>query len=165
MAARLRTLTRPVRKHAVQHVERLAYLLRIRVRPEVPNPAAVPLAREHDTGKLVLDGNRDVRKGFVVTEPHVERRPVTLHEVLLEMERLDLVLRDDHLDVLDPLRKLANGGARVDSGGLEVRANARPQRLRLADVEDVALAVAEEVDARLRGNRLQLFFKSLSHTV
>ena len=81
------------------------------------------------------------------------------------MERLDLVLRDDHLDVLDPLGKLANGGARVDSGGLEVRANARPQRLRLADVEDVALAVAEEVDARLRGNRLQLFFKSLSHTV
>src|SRR5438270_12933131 len=123
MAARLRTLTRPVRKHAVQHVERVAYLLRGRVRPEGPNPAAVPLAREHDTGKLVLDVNRDVRKGFVVTEPHVERRPVTLHEVLLEMERLDFVPRDDHLDVLDPLRKLANGRARRHPRRLEGRAN------------------------------------------
>ena len=40
--------------------------------------------------------------------------------------------------------------------GLEVRPDARAQRLRLADVQDVALPVAEQVDAGPRGEPLQL---------
>ena len=39
--AGLRALARPVAKDAVEHVERLAHLLRVRVRPEVPDAAPV----------------------------------------------------------------------------------------------------------------------------
>src|SRR5262249_61279839 len=98
-----RPFARTVRKDAVEDVERLAHLLRVRVRPEVDDSAAVPLAREHHARVLVVDRHRDVGKGLVVAEPDVERRPVSLHEVLLEVERLDLVLRDDHLDGDNPL--------------------------------------------------------------
>jgi hypothetical protein len=51
--------------------------------------------------------------------------PVALDQVLLEVERLDLCVGDDHLDVGDALRELrdrrAPAGAR-----LEVAAHARP---------------------------------------
>src|SRR5258707_11131553 len=46
VAAGLRPLARPVGEHAVEHVERLAHLLRVRVRPEVPDAGPVPLPRE-----------------------------------------------------------------------------------------------------------------------
>ena len=68
------------------------------------------LAREHDPRVLVLDRDRDVRERLVVAEPDVERRPVPLDEVLLEVERLDLGIGDDHLEVGDPL------GERPDPG-------------------------------------------------
>ena len=99
----LRPLAGPVREDAVEDVERLANLLRVRVRAEVDDAAAMPLAREHDPRVLVLDGDGDVRERLVVAEPDVERRPVALDEVLLEMERLDLGIGDDHLEVGDPL--------------------------------------------------------------
>ena len=51
--------------------------------------------------------------------------------------------------------------ARAVAARLEVRAHARPQRLRLADVEDVAALVAEEVDAGLRRQRFELVLESL----
>ena len=104
VAARLRSLARPVRKDPVEHVERFAHLLRVRVRPEVDDAPPVALAREHHAWVLVLDRDGDVREGLVVAKPHVERRPVPLDEVLLQVERLDLVLGDDHVDVRDPLR-------------------------------------------------------------
>ena len=148
---------RPELEDAVEHVERLAHLLRVRVRAEVEDAAAVPLAREHHPRVVVLDRDRDVRERLVVAQAHVERRPVALDEVLLEVERLDLAAGDDHLEVGDPRHELRDRGAAVAAPRLEVGAHARPQRLRLADVEHVALLVPEEVDARLRGRkRLQL---------
>ena len=89
----------PVAEHAVQHVERLAHLLRVRVRPEVDDAAAVALAREHHARVVVLDRDGDVRERLVVAQPHVERRPVALDEVLLEVQRLDLAAGDDRLDL------------------------------------------------------------------
>ena len=148
VTARLRPLARPVREDAVQDVQRLAHLLRVRVRPEVDDPASVALAREHDARILVLHGDGDVRERLVVTQPDVERRPVPLDEVLLEVQGLDLVLRDDHLDVLHALRQLLNrrsGVLRL----LKVRPHPRPQRLGLSDVEHVPGPVPKEVDARL----------------
>ena len=126
VAARLRALARPVREDAVEHVERLAHLLRVRVRAEVRDAGPVPLAREHHPRVLVLDGDRDVRERLVVAEPHVERRPVPLDEVLLEVERLDLAAGDDHLDVGDPLRQLPDLRAAVaaSSGSTSARATA-----------------------------------------
>jgi hypothetical protein len=101
VAARLRPLAGAVLEDAVEHVERLAHLLRVRVRAEVDDPAPVPLAREHDARVVVLDRDRDVRKRLVVAQADVERRAVPLDEVLLDVEGLRLVAGDDHLDVGD----------------------------------------------------------------
>ena len=110
--AGLRPLARPVREDAVQHVERLAHLLRVRVGAEVPDALPVPLAREHHARVLVLDRDRDVRERLVVAQAHVERRAVPFHEVLLQVKRFDLAAGDDHLDVVDPVRAAA-GSARA----------------------------------------------------
>ena len=95
-------------------------------------------------------------KRLVVAQPHVERRTVALDEVLLEVQCLDLARRDDRLDRLDPRGHVLDPLPRVARARLEVRADARPQRLRLADVQDVAPAVAEDVDARPSRQALQL---------
>ena len=144
VAPGLRPLARPELEHTVQDVERLAYLFRVGVRPEVDGVAPVPLAREHDARKGVGDRHGDVRKRLVVPQPHVERRPVALHEVLLEVERLRLALRHDHLEPVDPPDQLLDPRARV-AAAVPVAADAGPERLRLADVEDLVAVVAEEV--------------------
>src|SRR5207245_1582443 len=135
VATGFRALARPVWEHAIEDVEGLAHLLRVRVRPEVPDARPVALAREHHPRVLVLDRDRDIRERLVVAQPDVERRPVPLDEVLLEVERLDLAARHDDLDVLHARRQLRDLRAPV-ARSLEVRAHARAQRLRLADVED-----------------------------
>ena len=162
MPPRLRPLARSELKDAVQDVQRAAYLFRIRIGPEVDDAAAVPLAREHHAWVLVLDGDRDVRERLVVPQPHVEGWPVALDEVLLEVQGLDLVAGDDHLDVRNPVGQLLDrrAGVRV---GLEVRPDARAERLRLAHVEDLALGVLEDVDARLGRERLQARFQRFLH--
>src|SRR5258707_6282940 len=81
---------------------------------------------------------------------------------MLQMERLDLAGGDDHLDVGDSRRQLLDLRPPV-AGLLEVRPHTRGQRLRLADVEDVAAGVAAQVDARLRRQRLELFFHPVGH--
>jgi hypothetical protein len=162
VAPRLRAFTGTVREDAVEDIERLADLLRVRVRPEVDDSAPVALAREHDPRVLVLDRDRDVRKGLVVPQPDVEGRPVPLDEVLLEVERLDLVLGDDHLDVRHPLRQLPDRRARVGAL-LEVGAHARAQGLGLAHVEHIPGPIPEEVDPGQRGQGFQLIFEPSGH--
>ena len=118
------------------------------------------LAREHDAREVVLDSDRDVRKGLVVAEADVERRPVPLDEVLLEVQRLHLAARDDDLHVVDALGELRECRP-VATASLEVRPDPGPERLGLADVEDLRPLVAEEVDAGLRRQALQLLCDSL----
>ena len=88
-------------------------LLRVRIRPEVDDAAPVALAGERRARELVLDGDSDVRERLVVPKPHVERWPVPLHEVLLEVQRLDLGAGDDRLDLDRSRRELVYPGARV----------------------------------------------------
>ena len=147
MAARLRPLAWPELEDPIEHVEGLAHLLRVRVRPEVDRSAPVTLAGEHHAGIRVGDRHRDVRERLVVPQADVERRPVALDEVLLEVQRLRLALRDDHLDAPDPVDHPVDADAHVGAA-VEVAAHASPERLRLADVEDVVAIPAEEVDAR-----------------
>ena len=66
----------------------------------------MPLAREHDPRELVLDGDGDVRERLVVAQADVERRPVALDEVLLEVQRLHLGAGHDRLDLVDALDQL-----------------------------------------------------------
>ena len=87
----------------------------------------MPLAREHDTRVLVLDRDGDVRERLVVAQADVERRPVPLDEVLLEVERLDLTAGDDRLDVGDPVHELVDTEPGVAAAGLEVLADTRAE--------------------------------------
>ena len=92
------------------------------------------------------------------------RRPVALDEVLLEVERLDLGPGDDHLEVGDSRDHPADPRPGV-AALLEVAAHARPERLRLADIEDLPVRVAEQVDARLCRQRLQLGLEGRGHSI
>ena len=80
---------------------------------------------------------------------------MALDEVLLEVQRLGLALGDDHLDPVDPLDQLLDPGAHV-AAPVEVAAHAGPERLRLADVEDVVAVAAKEIDARARRQPAEL---------
>ena len=151
----LRPLAGSELEDAVQHVERLPHLLRVRVRAEVDGAPPVPLPREHDPRVRVGDRHGDVGERLVVPQPHVERRPVALDEVLLEVQRLRLALGDDHLDPVDPLDQLLDPGADV-AAAVEVAAHAGPERLRLADVEDLVAVAAKEIDARARRQPTEL---------
>ena len=162
VTAGFRPLAGPVREDPVEDVQRLAHLLRVGVRPEVHDAPAVALAREHDAGVLVLHGDGDVRKRLVVTQADVERRPVPLDEVLLEVQGLDLVLRHDHLDVLNPVRQLLNRRPAV-LRLLKVGPHPRPERLGLSDVEHVSRPVPEQVDPGLGRQALQLIFEPGGH--
>ena len=147
VTAGLRPLARSELEDPVEDVERLAHLLRVRVRAEVDRAAPMPLAREHDPRIGVGDRDGDVRERLVVAQADVERRPVALDEVLLEVQRLRLALGDDHLDALDAVDHPVDADAHV-AAAVEVAADARPERLRLADVEDVVPLAAKEIDAR-----------------
>ncbi len=162
VASRARSFAGAELEHAVEHVQRLADALRVRVRPEVDGSAAMPLAGEHHPGELVGDGDRDVGERLVVAEPDVERRPVTLDEVLLEVQRLGLALGDHDLDAGDALDEPVDPGPLV-AARVEVAANPRPERLRLAHVEDVVPCVAKQIDTRPRGKRVELLPERFVH--
>jgi len=84
---------------------------------------------------------------------------VALDEVLLEVKRLDLGAGDDHLDVRDALGEVRDLRAAV-LPGLEVGAHARPQGLRLADVEDVAALIPKQVDTGFRRKLFELILEA-----
>jgi hypothetical protein len=122
----------------------------------------MPLAREHDPREVVPDRDGDVRERLVVAEPDVERRPVPLDQVLLQMQGLHLAAGDDHFDVGDALGQLRNRVPDV-GGGLKVAAYARPQRLGFPDVENLAAAVTKDVDTGLRRQPFELVFEPFLH--
>src|SRR2546430_15972714 len=80
-----------------------------------------------------------------------------MNESLLQVQRLRLVPRDDHLHVGDASEELSC--ARTDVPTLEIAADARAQRLPLADVADLAALVAQQVDAGTAPAQLHLDFK------
>ena len=107
------------------------------------------LAGEVDARVVLVEADGDVGVGLVVAQADVEARPVALDEALLGQQRLGLVGGDEGLDAVDP-----RGQAGVAAG--EVGGDPFADRARLADVEQLAVAVVEEVDAGLVGQRLAL---------
>ncbi len=101
-----RALAGPVGEDLVERLERRAHLLRRRVGPEVAHVAAVPLAREEHARVLVGERDGDVRVRLVVAQPHVERRPVALDQLLLEQQRLARAGDHDRLDRRRPRDEL-----------------------------------------------------------
>ena len=148
MSTGFRPFARPELEDTVENVERLAHLLRIRVRPEVDRAVTVPFPGKHDTGVLVGDRDGDVREGLVVAQPDVERGPVPLDEVLLEVEASASVA----VTITSSRRTRSTSWpmpARVSPDALKyVRTRARSDGL--ADVEDVVATVAKDVDTGVR---------------
>ena len=139
-----------------QQIERAAHALGVGVGPEVGAPGAVALAREVHPREVLVERDRDERVGLVVAQADVEAGAVLLDEALLRQQRLGLGADDDELDVLDRADHLRVAGAGWHLGLGEVRGDALADRLRLADVDHATLAVAEQVHARLVGQRAAL---------
>ena len=119
----------------LEQVERAADALGVRVRAEVEALAAVALAREVDAREVLVHRDRDERIRLVVAQADVEPRAVLLDEVLLGEERLGLGGDEDELDRLDRIDHLVRAAGH---GIGEVAGDALLDRLRLADVDDLA---------------------------
>src|SRR5580704_19282885 len=111
------------------------------------------------------DASSDVRAFIPVLQATIgdldtivtaNEKEATILENNLEDRRLLLVGGDDRVEVADGRLQDRDEGADVAAGILEVAPDARAQALGLADVDDRALLVLEEVDARLRRERVEL---------
>ena len=120
-----------------------------KVRPEVSRaifdqPSGYIDARE------ALVREFDVRIGLVVAQQDVEPRLVLLDQVVLERERFLLVIDENVVDVA----RFRDQRAGLDVRQLvvvEIAANARPEDLRLADVDDFRRGVLVQIHAGREG--------------
>ena len=113
-------------------------------------------AGDEDFGVAIGERELDVGVGLVVAEQDVETRLALLDEVVLEGQGLLLIGNEDVVEI----DGLAHEGAGLGVGLVgfkQVRANARTEVLRLADVDDLALRIFVEVDARLGGEGADFF--------
>ena len=144
-AARLRPVAGSVLEELAEQLQGLARALGVRVRAEVEPRRAVPLAREIHARELLVQADADVRVRLVVAQPDVEARAVALDELLLGEQRVRLGLGHEELDRSDLLGHRPRAGL-----AREVPADPLADRARLADVEDFAVAVAEQCRRRAR---------------
>src|SRR5581483_2771978 len=114
-------------------------------RPEVARPVLLHPPGHHQPRELLVGGELEERVVLVVAEDDVVAGPVLLDQRRLEDHRLELVCGDDVLEVPDVADEGVGLGI-AGAGLLEVRADAAPQRGRLADVDDLALCVLVEID-------------------
>ncbi len=137
---------------AQQRVEGVADGVGVGVGAEIAVALALGAPPDHGAGPLVGHGHGQERVALVVPQPDVEAGLVLLDEAVLEHQGLDVVA---DLDPLDGLRRRHHlGGAGREVGRvLEVVGQARPQRRRLAHVDDPAVPVAELVGAGSVGDR------------
>ena len=147
------------RHDAAGDVHHVAGGAAVGVGAEVLRVGLVLLARVLDGGEHVALRERDERVGLVVLEVGVEEGGVLVDEVLLEHERLVLVLHHEvveGVDLVDQQRDL-----RTLVLVVHVLAHAGAQLLGLADVDDLAGLVLPEVHARLRGHAVELALDAL----
>ena len=120
------------------------------IRAEVERAVFAQPARDVDARIFLKRGEADVRIGLVVAQQDVELRLVLLDEVVFERQRFAFVVHDDVIEVgdfADQRTGLGVGPARLQ----EIGTDARAQRSGLADVEDCAQGVLEQVHPGLGG--------------
>src|SRR2546427_6139785 len=144
-------------KHLADRVERVAHRRRAREGPEVAAPVLDDPTRHQHARPRVPDRDLDAHVALVVLQPDVVARPVLLDEVVLEDERFLVAGGDDGLEVRETLDQEAHLAALVAAA--EIGAHARTEARRLADVDDLAVLVLEEVDARPRRHRGELLLE------
>ena len=114
--------------------------------------AGLPVAAHHlDARELLVHGHGQVRVRLVVPVHDVEPGAVLLDPRVLELERLQLGADDGPLD-RGRREHHGPGLGGQPSRVLEIGAQAGAQVLRLADVDDASVRVAEAVDAGRRGD-------------
>ena len=146
---------RTPREQLLHDVQRAPHRAGRGVRAEVAGAVVLDATRDRDARPIVLHVDLEVGVVLVVLEPDIVDRLVALDECRLEQQRLRLVRGDDVLERRDLIGERAH--LRLEAAPRpEVRAHARAQPLRLADVEDLAPRVLHDVDAGTLGQRARL---------
>src|SRR5262249_50751330 len=124
----------------------------MRIRTEVTDSLALRAAHHLRARKLLVERDREPGIRLVVAIADVEPRVELFDPAVLELERLDLGADDGPLDRSSAAHHRLGARVQVEDV-LEVRRQPAAETLRLADVDDPAVLVAEPVDARLVRNR------------
>jgi hypothetical protein len=128
--------------------------------------AAVALdpARHQHTRKGFVHRQLQVGVVLVVAQQDVVFRRALLDQVVLERERLDDRVGDDHVKPYHLVQQRV--GFRIAAVGAEIVAHAIAERARLADVNRVAIRVEVQIDARLLRQPRDLFLEFVDgHTL
>ncbi|CAM2932428.1 hypothetical protein SAXI111661_09050 [Saccharomonospora xinjiangensis] len=136
----------PRGEHPEQQVERLADRPGVRVGAEIPHALLPRAPVDVQARELLVQRHREHRIRLVVAVPDVEPRVELLDPVVFELECLHL---GAHHGPLDARRRGDHlPGPRMQAGEVrEVGVQPAAQALRLADVDDPAVRVAELVHA------------------
>ena len=160
---------RPAGEHRVRAVAQEKDLLQLVQRPvdrARAGEGAVIVALFLLRAAMLLDlregvflRNEDIRKGFVVPQQHVEIGLQLLDEVLFQQQRLGFRPRRQEHHRLG--RVDHPGDARRMAGGAGIVRHPRLEVARLADIKHPAFGIEHPVDARLRGQGLQIGLNDL----
>ena len=153
---RLRAAARAQRQIALDEAQQRAHLADAHVRADIDR-AVVHLDARHDDARMLLRRYLYICVALVHLEVDVEERLIELDEPVFEDERLDLRLCAHRRDVAYRLDELVKPrrGVRV----AEVRRYALAQRLRLADVDNLAVLVAHQIDTWTVWKSFHEFYK------
>jgi len=117
-------------------------------------------AREDDARKILRHRDLDVRIGLVVAKENVVARLVGLDEIVLEEDRLQLVVGRDEVDRFDFFNQ--RGAERIAiTFADDVGSDAVAQVPRLPDVDHLTLGVFVHVNAGSVGKLLDASFEAL----
>ena len=146
-------------EHLVRQRHGAARELGRQKRPGVDVAVALDRARHQHARKRLGGGQLQVGIVLIVAQQDVVARRALLDQVVLERQRLDHRVGDDHFEAHRFIQQRVV--ARAHPVGAEVRARPIAQGPGLADVERLAFCVVVEVDARLLRQPGDLLFQIL----
>ena len=155
-----RIAARAEREHLADRVERIADRRRTGERAEVPAAVLHDLPRHEYPGPRILHAHLHAHVALVVLQADVVARPVLLDQVVLEDQRFLVVRRDERLELRHALDEKADLAALVAT--TNVAADPAPQVRGLADVDDLPVAILQQIDAGTRWDRRQTLLESAS---
>ena len=144
MKAREIHIARGNQKIAMNQIHRAMRQVGGKIRAVIDTAILAQPPRHVYAGEALAQRQLDVGISFVIAQQHVEARFTLLDEVVLKRQRLFFVVNDDVLDVGRLAHQRAGLGLDLDPLH-EIRAHPRPQTLRLANVDDLALGVLVQI--------------------
>ncbi len=116
-------------------------------------------SHQSQAGKRVRYVQSEREEGFVISKIHVVRGLVLLDKIVFKDERFFFRFREDGADTVHPLHEEPDAGPLIPSLD-KVVPHSVAQVSGFADVQDLALAICHEIDARARGQVFQKFFSN-----